>query len=92
MNLRVIKKDIEYFVGEFIDDCALFASLNPDKNNEDLANIIDEAIELYNNLKDKINHPEEGRKLAAYYDDIRRELFGSLDGLCEKLSSVVSAK
>lgn len=24
MNLRVFKKDIEYFVAEFIDDCALF--------------------------------------------------------------------
>ena len=28
MNLRVFKKDIEYFVGEFIDDCALFVALN----------------------------------------------------------------
>ena len=54
MNLRVIKKDIEYFVGEFIDDCTLFAALNPDKNNEDLAKIIDEAVDLYNNLKDKV--------------------------------------
>ena len=29
MNLRVIKKDIEYFIGEFIDDCSLFVALNP---------------------------------------------------------------
>ena len=54
MNLRVIKKDIEYFVGEFIDDCTLFAALNPGKNNDDLAKVIDEAVDLYNDLKGTI--------------------------------------
>lgn len=92
MNLRVIKKDIEYFVGEFIDDCTLFAALNPDKNNEDLAKIIDEAVDLYNNLKDKVNHPAKDVKPSVYYKGITKELFESLDALCEKLSSVVSAK
>ena len=92
MNLRVIKKDIEYFVGEFIDDCTLFAALNPDKNNEDLAKIIDEAVDLYNNLKDKVNHPAKDVKPSVYYKGISKELFESLDALCEKLSSVVSAK
>ena len=92
MNLRVIKKDIEYFVGEFIDDCTLFAALNPDKNNEDLAKIIDEAVDVYNNLKDKVNHPAKDVKPSVYYKGITKELFESLDALCEKLSSVVSAK
>ena len=44
MNLRVFKKDIEYFVGEFIDDCALFVALNPHKNADDIAQVIDEAV------------------------------------------------
>ena len=51
MNLRVFKKDIEYFVGEFIDDCALFVALNPHKNADDIAQVIDEAVDLYNDLK-----------------------------------------
>lgn len=88
MNLRVIKKDIEYFVGEFIDDCTLFAALNPDKNNEDLAKIIDEAVDLYNNLKDKVNHPEGSKK--AFYNGVRKELFDGIDALCEKLSAAIS--
>ena len=50
MNLRVFKKDIEYFVAEFIDDCALFVALNPHKDADEIAQIIDEAVELYNNL------------------------------------------
>ena len=55
MNLRDIKKDIEYLVGEFIDDCSLFLAFNPDRNDEGIAKIIDEAVDLYNDLRDKVN-------------------------------------
>ena len=88
MNLRVIKKDIEYFIGEFIDDCSLFAALNPSQDTDAIAKLIDEAVDLYNNLKDKVNHPEEPKK--AYYNGIRKEMFEGLDNLCEKLSSAIS--
>ena len=89
MNLRDIKKDIEYFIGEFIDDCSLFIALNPKKGSEEVSGIIDEAVDLYNSLKDKINHPAEGAK-RAYYDGIRREMLEKLDTLSEKLSSIIS--
>ena len=88
MNLRVIKKDIEYFIGEFIDDCTLFMALNPDKQADEIANVIDESVDLYNDLKDKVNHPEEPKK--AYYNAIRNDLFAGLDKLCEKLSAIIS--
>ena len=89
MNLRDIKKDIEYFIGEFIDDCSLFIALNPKKADGKVSGIIDEAVELYNDLKAKINHPAEGAK-KAYYDSIRKEMLEKLDELSEKLSTVVS--
>ena len=88
MNLRVFKKDIEFFVGEFIDDCALFVALNPHKDADGIAQIVDEAVDLYNDLKCKANHPE-GKK-RAYYNALTKEMFEKIDALCEKLSSVVS--
>jgi len=88
MNLRVIKKDIEYFIGEFIDDCTLFMALNPDRNADEIAQIIDESVDLYNDLKTRINHPDEPKK--AYYKAIRSDLFAGLDKLCEKLSAAIS--
>jgi hypothetical protein len=88
MNLRVIKKDIEYFVGEFIDDCSLFVALNPHKDAEEISKIINEAVDLYNDLKDKVNNPEGNKK--AYYNGIRKELFEKLDTLCEKLSDTIT--
>ncbi len=88
MNLRVFKKDIEFFVGEFIDDCALFIALNPHKDADEVSDIVDEAVDLYNDLKQRANHPEGNKK--AFYADLTKEMFEKLDGLCEKLSAVVS--
>ncbi len=88
MNLRVFKKDIEYFVGEFIDDCALFVAINPHKNSDDIDQIVDEAVELYNDLKTRANHPEGPKK--AYYNALTKEMFEKIDELCEKLSAAVS--
>ena len=88
MNLRVFKKDIEFFVGEFIEDCALFEALNPNKDADEISQIIDEAVDLYNDLKCRANHPEGNKK--AFYNAIYKEMFEKLDALCEKLSAVVS--
>lgn len=89
MNLRDIKKDIEYLVGEFIDDCSLFIAFNPDCNADALSKLIDEAVDLYNGLKDKVNAKVEGNK-RAYYAGIRKELDEGLDKLCGKLSEEAS--
>ena len=88
MNLRVFKKDIEYFVGEFIDDCALFIALNPHKDAEEISNIVDETVDLYNDLKQRSNHPERNKR--AFYNALTKEMFEKLDALCEKLSSVIA--
>ena len=88
MNLRVFKKDIEFFVGEFIDDCALFIALNPHKDVDEIAEIVDEAVDLYNELKCKANHAEGNKR--AYYNALTKEMFEKIDALCEKLSAVVA--
>ena len=90
MNLRDIKKDIEYIIGEFIDDCTLFVTLNPKKESDDVVKIIDEAVDLYNELKDKANNKPADANAKAWYNGIRKELFEKTDSLCEKLSSAVS--
>ena len=74
MNLRDIKKDIEYVLSAFVDDCYFFATYNPAASDEELSNLLDEAIDLYNELKDKVNLKIEGSK-KAYYNALRKETF-----------------
>ena len=64
MNLRDIKKDIEYVLSAFVDDCYFLAACNPSISDEGLSNLLDEAIELFNDLKDKVNASFEGSKKA----------------------------
>ena len=88
MNLRDIKKDIEYVIGAFIDDCSLFSSVNSKADDEALGGLLDEAVNLFNDLKDKVNMKGEGKK-GAYYASIRKELLEKTDELYAKLSDVV---
>ena len=88
MNLRDIKKDIEYFVGAFVDDCALFLSdHSTEKGAATVAGLIDKAVELYNGLRDKVGTPEGNKKV--YYNKLREELLSSLDGLYGELSEAI---
>ena len=44
MNLRDIKKDIEYVLSAFVDDCYFLATCNPSIPDDKLSGLLDEAI------------------------------------------------
>ena len=88
MNLRDIKKDIEFLIGDFVEDCLMFAMLHPDKDLSDVENLINEASDLADEMFYKVNHPAADVKLRAYYNRVGAELLTRLDALCEKLSAL----
>lgn len=91
MNLRDIKKDVQYVIGAFVDDCTLFLNVNPGSQNADkIADLIDQAVDLYNDLRDKIvSAPKEGVK--AYYAGVSKQLLEKTDGLYDELAAAVKA-
>ena len=91
MNLRDIKKDIEYVVGAFIDDCSVFAAINPNASDEKLSALLDEAVDLYNDLRDKANAKQVEGSRKAHYAAVREELLAKTDSLYERLSEVVKS-
>ena len=90
MNLRDIKKDIEYVLSAFVEDCSIVAAVNPKASEDKLAGLMEEAISLYNELRDKVNAKVEGSK-AAYYTALRKEILTRTDALYEKLSATVKS-
>lgn len=88
MNLRDIKKDIEYVLSAFVDDCYFIASFNPDLSDDGLSSLLDKAIDLFNDLKDKVNVAVVGSK-KAYYNGLRKELLEKTDDLYTELSELV---
>ena len=89
MNLRDIKKDIEYVIGAFVDDCALFLSAHPGKKADEIADLIDGAVDLFNELRDQVNNPEGNKR--AFYDSVRKQLLEKTDALYDRLSEAVKA-
>ena len=91
MNLREIKKDIEYVLGAFVEDCSVFAAINPAAADTEVYDLMEEAIDVFNELKDKTNAKEiEGTK-KAYFNALRKEVLERTDALYEKLSAAVKA-
>ena len=89
MNLRDIKKDIAYILEAFIEDCTTVATVNS-KVDEQAAELFEEAVNLYNELMDKVSAKIEGSK-KAYYIALRKELLEKTDALYTKLSEAVKA-
>jgi hypothetical protein len=87
MNLRGIKKDIEYVLGAFIEDCSVVAAVN-EKAGSNAEALMEEAVDLYNELRDKVNAKFEG-STKAYYTALRKEILTRTDALYEKLSAAV---
>ena len=90
MKLRDIKKDIEYVLSAFVEDCSVVASVNSKVAESAAGELMEEAIDLYNELRDKVNIKVEGSK-KAYYNDLRKEILTKTDALYEKLSAAVKA-
>ncbi|MBQ5935808.1 MAG: hypothetical protein IKQ01_04545 [Bacteroidales bacterium] len=88
MNLRDIKKDIEFLIGDFVEDCLLFAMLHPEKELGQVETLINEASDMADDLFDKVNHPAADVKARAYYNRVGAELLTGLDKLYERLSAL----
>ncbi len=86
-SLRVIKKDIDYLVSEVISDCWTFLYINPDKKAEEAVSIINQAVELRNELYQRVNNPDKSN-VKAHYKAISKDLLAGVDGLFIKISDL----
>ena len=89
MNLRDIKKDIDYVLSAFIEDCTVCAAVNPKSDDKVIADLMEDAVDLYNELRDKVTVKVEGSK-KAYFNNLRKEILERTDALYTKLSEAVS--
>ena len=87
MNLRDIKKDIDYVLSAFIEDCSLVAAVNSKVSEDKASALMEEAVDLYNELRDKVGKVEGNAR--QYYNALRKEVLERTDALYEKLSAAV---
>ena len=78
MNLRVIKKDINYMVDEFVSDAVISMSFHNDNEKaEQIVDLINEVLDLRDEMLSRVSHPEGDKR--AYYRNLTDELLSALD-------------
>ncbi|MBP9019160.1 MAG: hypothetical protein ABFC18_04180 [Rikenellaceae bacterium] len=90
-SLRKIKKDIEYLLTEVVSDCWTYLYFNEGKNEDKIAEIINDAIDLRNDLFNRINHYDR-KNARKTFQEINSDLLKGVDELFIRVSKLNEAK
>lgn len=75
-NRREVKKDIQFIIHDFIDECCAFIINNPGEKEKEINKNIDEAVELYDDLMHRVNNHShlKGKEVNAHFKEIYKDL------------------
>ena len=86
-NIRNLKKDINYVLGDIIEAVYIWETANPTKDTKNSEAIIDEAIATFDSLIKKVNVKNiEGQK--AHFKSIVAELETKGRAMIEKINNL----
>ena len=89
-NLRVLKKEIDYRLEEFVFDCEMAAFVQPNKEDK-IVELMQKSLEVRNALYHKANNPAEPKNRTLtrkHYSALRRDMVESYAGLFADLRAV----
>ena len=86
-NVRNLKKDINYVLGDIIEAVYIWEYANTDKDTKQSEAIIDEAIETFDELITKIN-AKNVENPKAHFKAINQELETKGRALIEKINKL----
>lgn len=86
-NVRDLKKDINYVLGDIIEAVYIWELTNPDKDNKEAEAIIDEAIATFDDLIEKVNQKNVENK-KQHFKSIQAELESRGRDLIDKINKL----
>lgn len=86
-NIRNLKKDINFVLGDIIEAVYVWEYTNPDKDTKKSEGIIDDAITIFDELMAKVNAKNIDNK-KAHFKAIKAELEEKGRGLIEKINKL----
>lgn len=89
-NIRDLKKDVKQMVKQFMQECYVQLTYSPPLHQENVLDIISDAMELERDVLSKINNPnhthtKDNRK---HYKTISGDFYDSIVELTERLNSL----
>ena len=86
-SIKNLKKDINYTLGDLIEECYVHQLLNPEADLKASEAIIDEAIVIFDSLIEKI-HTKDVKNKKAHFKAINAELEAKATELVGKINSL----
>jgi hypothetical protein len=86
-NVRNLKKDINYVLGDIIEAVYVWEYNNTDKDTKKSESIIDEAIEIFDDLITKVND-KSVEDAKSHFKTINKELEEKGRGLIDKINKL----
>lgn len=86
-NVRDLKKDINYVLGDIIEAVYIWELTNPDKDNKKAEAVIDEAITTFDELIVKVNQKDVENK-KKHFKAVNTELEERGRKLIEKINAL----
>ena len=93
-STRQVKKDIDFLVSEVIADSYLAIYFHPEQR-DGIISVIQEAVNLRNNLFERVNNPDEKNNASLvkkHFRHVREEMFTTVEELFSKLSTLTQKK
>lgn len=86
-SVKNLKKDINHTLGDIIEECYVWALLNPKEDTKKSEAIIDETIDVFDALIAKL-HAKDVDNRKKHFKAINTELESKAVALVEKINSL----
>ncbi|AOW19921.1 hypothetical protein [Urechidicola croceus] len=86
-SIKNLKKDINYVLGDVIEECYFYELSNPSADTTKAQAIIDEAISSFDSLIDRV-HASDVENKKAHFKSLKADLESVATGLLEKVNNL----
>lgn len=86
-SIKNLKRDINYTLGDIIEECYVWELVNPKAKTDKSEAIIDEAIATFDELITKV-HAKDVENKRAHYKSISAELETKAKELLDKVNAL----
>ena len=84
---RILKKNVNYLFGDLIDECYLWMLINPEKDAAKANEIVDEAVEYYDDVMSRIAS-REIENANKYFNLLNSEVEQRATELVDKINAL----
>lgn len=86
-SIKDLKKDVNTVLSDVIEECYIGQLTTDEKKSKDFEKIIDESIDTFDELIEKINQKEVENR-SKYLKSVKKELETKASALLEKIAKL----